>query len=138
LRRVEASEGWTRVEDGHVGPFVTRVTFRRPDGLLVRWESRLQFQREALDQAGIPYAWDPFEPESTMDPFGMPATFKLLVPEADVSRARQLLADLDAAEMIFPPEFAEDVVAWDEGGRALEAAGLGRTGLRGTHPAAFG
>jgi len=80
----------------------------REQDLLAGWDARVQFQREALDQAGIPYAWDPFEPESTMDPFGMPATFKLLVPAADVSRARQLLADLDSAEMIFPAGFAED------------------------------
>jgi hypothetical protein len=39
-----------------------------------------------------------------MDPFGMPATFKLLVPVGDVARASKLLADVDAAEPIFPPD----------------------------------
>jgi 2-amino-4-hydroxy-6-hydroxymethyldihydropteridine diphosphokinase len=76
----------------------------REQDLIAGWDAGLQFQREVLEQAGIPYAWDPFEPESTMDPFGMPATFKLLVPVGDVARASKLLADVDAAEPIFPPD----------------------------------
>jgi hypothetical protein len=48
LTGVEAPEGWTRVEAAHLGPFVTRVTYRRPDGLLVPWESRLQRKRHSL------------------------------------------------------------------------------------------
>jgi hypothetical protein len=54
---VEAPEGWTRVEAGHVGPFVTRVTFRRPDGLLVRWESRLQRKRHSILDTGRGSTW---------------------------------------------------------------------------------
>ncbi len=72
--------------------------------LVPGFEARLQFQREALEEAGIPFAWDPFEPEANIDPFGLPMTFKLLVPVGDAARASQLLADLDAAEPIFPAE----------------------------------
>ena len=65
----------------------------REQDVVAGWDARLQFQREALEEAGIPYAWNPFEPEATMDPFGMGATFQLLVPVGDVARASKLLAD---------------------------------------------
>jgi 2-amino-4-hydroxy-6-hydroxymethyldihydropteridine diphosphokinase len=81
----------------------------REQDVVAGWDARLQFQREVLEEAGIPYAWDPFEPESTMDPFGMGATFKLLVPVADVAKASQLLADLDNAEPIFPPGLVDEL-----------------------------
>ncbi|NTW28782.1 MAG: 2-amino-4-hydroxy-6-hydroxymethyldihydropteridine diphosphokinase [Coriobacteriia bacterium] len=58
------------------------------------WDSALALKREVLEEAGIPYAWDPYEPEMTMDPFGLPRTFRLLVPEADADAARELLAAL--------------------------------------------
>jgi len=62
-----------------------------------------------LDEAGIPFAWDPYEPESSMDPFGMGATFRLLVPAVDAERALRLFADIDAAEPILPPELLGDM-----------------------------
>jgi 2-amino-4-hydroxy-6-hydroxymethyldihydropteridine diphosphokinase len=76
----------------------------REQDLVAGWDAGLQFQREVLEEAGIPYAWDPFEPEATMDPFGMGVTFRLLVPVADVARASKLLADIEDAEPIFPSE----------------------------------
>lgn len=38
---VELPEGWERVSAGGPGPFVTSEVLRRPDGTLVRWNSRL-------------------------------------------------------------------------------------------------
>jgi 2-amino-4-hydroxy-6-hydroxymethyldihydropteridine diphosphokinase len=81
----------------------------REQDVVAGWDARLQFQREVLEEAGIPFAWNPFEPEATMDPFGMGATFQLLVPVGDVARASKLLADLDDAEPIFPPELVGDM-----------------------------
>ena len=46
--RVNLPSGWTRTETGGIGPFVTRATFRRSDGLLVRWESRRQRKQHSL------------------------------------------------------------------------------------------
>jgi hypothetical protein len=37
-----------------------------------------------------------------MDPFGMPATFRLLVAEKDAARASRLFTDLAVAEPQFP------------------------------------
>ena len=82
----------------------------REHDVVAGWDAKLHFQREVLEEAGIPYGWDPFEPEASMDPFGLPATFRLLVPQADADRARQLLVDLDNAEPIFPRE----IVGGDE------------------------
>ena len=80
----------------------------REQDLVAGWDAKIMLQREVLEEAGIPYAWAPFEPESSMDPFGMAATFTLMVPVADVQRASQLLADFDAAEPIFPDGEGEE------------------------------
>ena len=66
------------------------------------WDSGLIFKREALDEAGIPHAFDPYEPDASMDPFGMPVTFRLLVPQRFAEEAAALLAALDVAEPIYP------------------------------------
>jgi len=80
----------------------------REQDLVAGWDAHLRFQAEALEESGIPFAWDPFEPSSSMDPFGLPATFSLLVPTADVARAARLLADLEVAEPVFPPGVEEE------------------------------
>lgn len=64
------------------------------------WDSGILFKREVLEEAGIPYAFDPYEPGTDMDPFGMPVVFRLLVPGDDAERAATLLAEVMAA----PPE----------------------------------
>lgn len=86
----------------------------REQDLVAGWDAKMQFRREVLEEAGIPYGWDPFEPESTMNPFGMPTTFKLLVPAGDAERALQLLADLDNAEPIFPPGVVGELGEFEE------------------------
>ncbi|NTU72382.1 MAG: 2-amino-4-hydroxy-6-hydroxymethyldihydropteridine diphosphokinase [Coriobacteriia bacterium] len=78
----------------------------RENDVVAGWDAHLMFQREALEEAGIPFAWDPYEPETSMDPFGLPARFQLLVPVADVARASRLLAELETAEVVYPEEFA--------------------------------
>lgn len=72
------------------------------------WDSGLIFKREALDEAGIPFSFDPYEPTASMDPFGMPTSFKLLVPQRFVQQAAELLAALDAAAPVFPEGYAEE------------------------------
>lgn len=67
------------------------------------FDASLQARAAALGQEGIPYAWDPFEPGTDMDPFGMPQPFSLLVPVEYEDRARALLAQFDTAPL------AEDV-----------------------------
>ena len=65
--------------------------------LVAAWDAGIHYKAEVLGEAGIPCAWHPYEPEASMDPFGLPATFKLLVPAEDAARALQLFDDLAAA-----------------------------------------
>jgi len=74
----------------------------RDQDVVAGWDSGLMFKREALEEEGIPYAFDPYEPESSMDPFGLPITFKLLVPQRFAEKAKDLLAALAQAEPIYP------------------------------------
>jgi hypothetical protein len=68
------------------------------------WDTGLIFKAEALEEADIPHAWDPYEPESSVDPFGLPITFKLVVPAEDAPRAVRLFADLETAVLQFPAD----------------------------------
>ncbi len=74
----------------------------RDQDVMAGWDSGLMFKREALDEEGIPHAFDPYEPESSMDPFGLPTTFRLLVPQRFAEKATVLLAALAEAEPIYP------------------------------------
>ncbi len=85
------ADAWVAVAEGS-----------RDQDVMAGWDSALAFKREALEQEGIPFAFDPYAPESSMDPFGMPTTFKLLVPQRFAEQARELLLALDAAEPIYP------------------------------------
>jgi 2-amino-4-hydroxy-6-hydroxymethyldihydropteridine diphosphokinase len=66
------------------------------------WDAAISLQREVLEDAGIPYAFDPYEPDAAMDPFGMPVTFRILVPAEYGESAKKLIAEVLAAEPQFP------------------------------------
>lgn len=66
------------------------------------WDSSLIFKREALEEARIPHSFDPYEPTTSMDPFGMPTSYKLLVPQRFAQEAIALLAELETAQQVFP------------------------------------
>ncbi len=55
---VEVPEGWRRLGARGLGPFVTRETFRRPDGLLLTWESRWH-RKHPQGRAGGSTWWAP-------------------------------------------------------------------------------
>jgi hypothetical protein len=48
---VELPEGWERVSAEGPGPFITREALRRPDGTLVRWNSRLHRKRSRTGES---------------------------------------------------------------------------------------
>lgn len=73
------------------------------DGI-VGFDASLQLKHEVLTDEGIPVAWDPYEPGTDMDPFGLAVVHKLLVPAADAERARELMAAVDAAPTVFPTD----------------------------------
>jgi hypothetical protein len=49
--------GWRRVEAGGLGWFVSRATYRRPDGGLVTWTSRFQRKHRSLLDTGRGSTW---------------------------------------------------------------------------------
>ncbi|MBI5230553.1 MAG: 2-amino-4-hydroxy-6-hydroxymethyldihydropteridine diphosphokinase [Coriobacteriales bacterium] len=68
------------------------------------FDPSLILKREILEEAGIPFAWDPYEPGTAADPWGMYTIFRMLVPQQDAPRARKLIDEAMAAEPIFPDE----------------------------------
>lgn len=73
-----------------------------PNDVASGLSAAMSLQRQTLQDAGIPYAFDPYEPDAAMDPWGMPRTFRILVPAEAAERARVLIAEADAAEPEFP------------------------------------
>lgn len=55
------------------------------------------FAQLVLEQLGIPYAWDPFAPERSSDPYGMSRPFELLVPSSMAREARTALEEASSA-----------------------------------------
>ena len=72
------------------------------------WDAAISLQREVLEDAGIPYAFDPYAPDAAMDPFGMPVTFKILVPAEYAERAITLITEVTNAEPHFPEGLEDD------------------------------
>ena len=68
------------------------------------WDAAISLQRQVLEDAGIPYAYDPYAPDAAMDPLGMPTTFKLLVPAPYAEKANAMIAEAMSAEPQFPEE----------------------------------
>ena len=57
---VEVPAGWVREQTSRLGPFVTREIFRRPDGSVVTWESRLHRKmHNQLDRSRGSTWWAP-------------------------------------------------------------------------------
>jgi 2-amino-4-hydroxy-6-hydroxymethyldihydropteridine diphosphokinase len=86
------------------GEWVDVADGTRDQDVVAGWDPQLMLIREILEQADIPFRWDPYEPEATTDPFGLPTQFKILVPEADRDQALVLIAEVLAAEPQFPPD----------------------------------
>jgi 2-amino-4-hydroxy-6-hydroxymethyldihydropteridine diphosphokinase len=90
------------------GEWVDIADGTRDQDVVAGWDPQLMLIREILEQAEIPYRWDPYEPEATTDPFGLPMEFKILVPEANRSQALELIAAVMAAEPQFPADQIEE------------------------------
>ena len=69
---------------------------------IVGFDASLQFKKAVLEEAGIPLAFDPYEPGVDVDPLGMPITYKIMVPSDYAENARTLLAQAEAAPTDIP------------------------------------
>ena len=56
---VRTPEGWERIEATGWGPFITRATFRTPQGEIVTWESRAHRKRHTGDAGAASIWWAP-------------------------------------------------------------------------------
>jgi hypothetical protein len=54
---IAAPPDWERVESAGPAPFVTRQTFRRPDGVRITWTSRDQRKRHSVLDSGRGSTW---------------------------------------------------------------------------------
>ena len=86
------------------GEWVDVADGTRDQDVVAGWDPQLMLIREVMEQSDIPYRWDPYEPESTTDPFGLPTQFRILVPESYRDQAVELIAAVMAAEPQFPPD----------------------------------
>jgi 2-amino-4-hydroxy-6-hydroxymethyldihydropteridine diphosphokinase len=68
------------------------------------FDAGLQFLREVLEQEGIPFAFEPFEPGVDSDFLGRPRVFSLVVPAEYAERARAVIAEVEAVEPQMPPD----------------------------------
>ena len=100
-----ADLGATHNDPALADDWVQVATCEGSSDVMSGWDAAVSLQRQVLEDADIPYAFDPYPPEEATDPWGMPITFKLLVPAAYAERATKLIAEAMAAE----PQFPEDL-----------------------------
>lgn len=77
----------------------------------------LRFKEMVLEQAHIPFTWDPQPPDAEYQPFGLAIPIRLRVPAGHEARARELLAQAEEA-----PVLEEDMAAIQGSGAAGPAA----------------
>lgn len=59
----------------------------------------LRFKQLVLEQAGIPFAWDPYPPDQEFEPFGLSVPVRLKVPSQFAARARVLITQAEEAPL---------------------------------------
>ena len=73
-----------------------------PQSAIGGYDAGVQFSRQVLEQEGIPYAFEPFEPGRDVDILARPRIFKLAVPASHARHAKELLAEVQAAGPVEP------------------------------------
>ncbi len=59
---VRAPAGWTELRRSGLGPFVTRIRYRRPDGTEAEWSSRGHRKGRPVDEVGTPHPTEALRP----------------------------------------------------------------------------
>lgn len=78
------------------------------DGVTVPLDMGLRFKEMVLEQAQIPYTWDPYAPEQETHPFGMSQPLKLRVPAEFEEKARTVIADAENAAPVMEEAVSRD------------------------------
>jgi len=85
--------------DDGLPPLATEDWVAVAEGLTMPPDMGLRFRQLVLEQADIPYGWDPFPPDKETQPWGLAMPVKLVVPADRADEAKKLLAEADAAPM---------------------------------------
>ena len=99
-----ADLGASRNDPAIVSEWVEVARCDSSSDVMSGWDAAISLQRQVLEDADIPYAFDPYPPEAAQDPWGMPITYRILVPADYADRANALIAEAMSA----PPQFPED------------------------------
>jgi 2-amino-4-hydroxy-6-hydroxymethyldihydropteridine diphosphokinase len=100
-----ADLGVLRNDPALADDWVEVATCDATNDVVAGWDAAISFQREVLEDAGIPYAFDPYAPDAVTDVWGLPTVFKLLVPAEYADKANALIAEAMSVE----PQFPEDL-----------------------------
>lgn len=92
-------------EPVYAGEWVAVAESEMAQSVAAGLDASLQFKREVLEQAEIPVAWDPYEPGTVQDPWGLYTVYRLLVPRDDARRAADIIAEAESAA----PEMTEEL-----------------------------
>lgn len=88
------------------------------EGATVPLDMGLRFKEMVLEQAQIPYTWDPYPPEEESHPFGMSIPVKLRVPSEFEEKARAVILEAEQAPLLeeqVPADELEPELGWPEG-----------------------
>ncbi len=90
-------------------PIMTEDWIVVAEGVTVPPDMGLRFKEMVLEQAQVPYTWDPYPPEQESHPFGMSIPVRLRVPAEYEQKARTVIAEAEQA----PPTMDELVESDD-------------------------
>jgi len=96
--------GETHNEPVYADHWVVIAEGEMAQNIAAGFDPSLLLKREVLQESGIPFAFDPYEPGATADPWGMYTIYRIMVPQQDAARAVALIKDAESAEVQFPPD----------------------------------
>ena len=78
-------------------PIMTDDWVAIAEGVTVPPDMGLRFKQLVLEQAHIPFTWDPYPPDEEFEPFGLSMPVRLRVPAEFEQRAKTLLREAESA-----------------------------------------
>jgi len=96
--------GWVTRGRAEGGAWAEAASSRFQPRAGATFAADLLYDAAILEQEGIPVAWDPMPPDEEYSPWSLPRVCRLLVPEAEVSRARRVLLEARSGTVIADEE----------------------------------
>ena len=80
------------------------------EGVTVPLDMGLRFKQMVLEQAQIPFTWDPYPPDQETHPFGMSMPVRLRVPAEFEEKARMVIDQAEQAPMAMDEQSEGDAL----------------------------